>query len=107
MVDRSGNREYLMRVMNEELIPLADECYAMAREKNPELAGMMAVDVGLVGDEDVGGVVEEVGVSASNEIKDEGLLECVRESLMAVTLPPPEQGGRDEFMLSMRFAPDE
>lgn len=107
MVDRSGNREYLVKVMNEELIPLADECYAMAREKNPELAGMMAVDVDLVGDEDVGGVVEEVKTSASNEIKDEGLLECVRESLMAVTLPPPTEGGRDGFMLSMRFAADE
>lgn len=107
MVDRSGNREYLVKVMNEELIPLADECYAMAREKNPELGGMMAVDVELVGDEDVGGVVEEVKTSQVNEINDAGLLECVRESLMAVTLPPPAEGGRDGFMLSMRFAPDE
>lgn len=107
VVDRSGNREYLVKVMNEELIPLADECYAMAREKNPELAGMMAVDVDLVGDEDVGGVVEDVKTSQVNEIKDEGLLECVRESLMAVTLPPPTEGGRDGFMLSMRFAPEE
>lgn len=40
-------------------------------------------------------------------MRDAGLLECVRESLMAVTLPPPTEGGRDRFMLSMRFAADE
>jgi hypothetical protein len=107
MVDRSGNRGYLTRVMSQELIPLADECYAMAREQTPDLAGMLELDVALVGDEDVGGVVESVEVSANNKIKDAGLLECVRESLMATTLPPPEQGGRDAFMMSMKFAPDE
>lgn len=107
MIDRSGNRAYLTRVMSQELIPLADECYAMARERAPELAGMMELDVALVGDEDVGGVVESVEVSANNKIKDPELLECVRESLMAVTLPPPTEGGRDGFMLSMRFAPEE
>lgn len=107
MIDRSGNRAYLTRVMSQELIPLADECYAMARERAPELAGMMELDVALVGDEDVGGVVESVEVSANNKIKDPELLECVRESLMATTLPPPEQGGRDAFMMSMKFAPDE
>jgi hypothetical protein len=107
MIDRSGNRAYLTRVMTQELIPLADECYELAQARQPDLAGLMALNVELLGDEELGGVVDSVEVDKQNEIKDPELLECVRESLMATTLPPPEQGGRDAFMLSMKFAPGE
>lgn len=105
VVDQTGERGYLMKVMNEELMPLADECVQMAQERRPELAGLLAVDVNLVGDEDVGGVVEEVAASGLSELKDAELIECVRESMLAVTLPPPPQGGRDAFMLSIPVEP--
>ena len=107
LVDRSGNHGYLLRVMNEELMPLADECYALARASQPELAGMLALDVELLGDAEIGGVVDVVRPSAINELHDPLLLECMRESILSVTLPAPPQGGRDALMLSMPLAPEE
>lgn len=107
LVDRSGTRGYLVRVMNEDLIPLADECYELAKVDKPELAGLLEFELAIVGDEEVGGVVEAAEPGHGNGIADVGLIECVRESLMATTLPPPPSGGRDEIMLSLRFGPDE
>jgi hypothetical protein len=107
MIDRTGNHAYLTRVINQELIPLADECYDLARAQQPALAGMLVLDVEILGDEEVGGVVDSVEPGATNELVDPALLECVRESLLATALPPPEQGGRDAISLSMRFSPDD
>jgi len=106
MIDRTGNHAYLTRVMSQELMPLADECYELARAQQPALAGMLVLDVEILGDEELGGVVDSVEPGAANELVDPALLECVRESLLATALPPPEQGGRDAISLSMRFSPD-
>jgi hypothetical protein len=107
MIDRTGNHAYLTRVMSQELMPLADECYDLARAQRPELAGMLVLDVEILGDEELGGVIDSVVPGAANELVDPGLLECVRESLLSTVLPPPELGGRDQIALSMRFSPDE
>jgi hypothetical protein len=106
MIDRTGTRGYLMRVMKEDLLPLADECYELARAGDPTLAGMLQFDVEIVGDADIGGVIEAAEPGANNTIADAGLIECVRESLLATTLPPPPTGGRDAVALSMPFGPD-
>jgi hypothetical protein len=107
LVDRTGNHGYLMKVMNEDLIPLADECYALARETQPELAGMLVIDVEIIGDEEIGGVVETAAPGQSNELADPALVECVRESLLSTTLPPPPEGGKDAISLSLRLSPDD
>ncbi len=107
LTDRSGNRGYLLRTMNEDLMPLADECYALARAQDPTLQGMLALNLEVLSDEELGGVVDTIDLAPANELKDPALLECVRESLLATTLPPPPHGGRDAFMLSLRLTPDE
>lgn len=106
MVDRSGNHGYLMKVMNEELIPLVDECYELARAGKPELAGMMVLDVQILGDEDLGGVVDSVAPANINEVDDPTMNECVRESLLSITLPAPPSGGRDAIWLSVPLGPE-
>lgn len=103
LTDRTGNHGYLLKVMNEDLMPLADECYTLARETQPELAGMLVLNVDIIGDEDIGGVVEAVTPGQDNELGDPGLIECVRESLLSTTLPPPPEGGRDAVALSLRL----
>lgn len=106
LVDRTGNHGYLLKVMNEELMPLADECYALARGTRPELAGMLVLDVEILGDEEIGGVVEAIGPGLGNELVEPLLLECMRESILSMTLPAPPQGGRDALSLSMPLAPE-
>lgn len=109
LIDRTGDHEYLVKVMNEDLMPLADECYALARETQPALAGMLVLDFEIIGDEDVGGVIETVALGQGNELVDPGLVECMQESILSTTLPPPppEHGGRDAVSLSLRLSPDE
>lgn len=107
LIDRSGNHGYLMKVMNEELMPLVDECYELARGTRPELAGMLVLDVEILGDAEIGGVVESIAAGSNNELTDPALNECVRESLLSTTLPAPPQGGRDAISLSLRLSPDE
>lgn len=106
IVDNSGDHGYLMKVMNEELMPLVDECYELARAGRPELAGMLVLDVEILGEEEIGGVVEEVAPGTNNELSDPTLNECVRESLYSTTLPAPPRGGRDAISLSLRLSPD-
>jgi hypothetical protein len=107
LTDRTGNHGYLMKVMNEDLMPLVDECYTLARETQPELAGMLVMNVDIIGDEEIGGVIEAVAPGQDNELVDPGLIECVRESLLSTTLPPPPEGGKDAVALSLRLEPEE
>ncbi|MCB9715674.1 MAG: hypothetical protein H6712_17525 [Myxococcales bacterium] len=108
LVDRTGTRSYLVEVMNHDLMPLADECIALAREGEPGIEGMLVLDFEIIADEEIGGVVESVAAGQGNEVPNPELLECMRESILATTLPAPpaEQGGRDAISISLRLSPE-
>ena len=106
LVDRTGNHAYLARVLSEELLPLVAECEQLARARQPGLAGLLNLNVEILGDEELGGVIDSLETAADNEVVDPGLIECVRESLLATVLPAPDQGGRDSVMLSLRIGPE-
>lgn len=105
LVDRTGEHGYLMKVSNEELMPLAAECEALARATRPDLTGMLVLDFEILADEELGGVVEAVVPGQLNEVDDPTLLECMRESILSITLPAPPQGGRDAISLSIPLDP--
>jgi hypothetical protein len=107
LIDRTGNHGHMVKVMNEDLMPLVDECYALARATQPALTGMLVLDVEMIGDEELGAVVESVVPGQGNEVADPSLIECVQESLLSTTLPPPPNGGRDAISLSLRLDEDE
>lgn len=107
MTDRTGTHGYLMKAINEEFMPLADECITMAHERQPELSGMLIMSLEIISDEDIGGVVDTIAPGPDNEVPDPDLLECIEESILSVTLPPPPQGGRDPIALSMPLTPPE
>src|SRR5262245_2869985 len=68
-----------VRVLQRELSPLARACYEQARERDYSLAGTLVLEVTFAHAEGVGGVIESVAPSPSNELRDAALLECVRE----------------------------
>lgn len=105
--DRTGNHGYLVKAMKEELMPLIDECLVMARERQPALSGFLIIDLEIISDEEIGGVVDTVGPGTDNEVVDPGLLECVTESILSATLPPPPEGGRDPVSFSVPVASEE
>lgn len=103
MVDRTGELgEENLRVLNHELIPLVDGCQDQARERDPRLSGMLALDVKLAGAEAVGGIIETLEPAPDlNQIADAELIECVRQSAFSIQLPAPTKSGRSELQLTI------
>ena len=73
----------------------------MAKERDPQLGGMLALQIGAAGDPELGAVVDSVEFPERNELVDVELLECVRETALSLALPPPAQGGRDELEITI------
>jgi len=63
--------------------------------------GALAIEIDAVGDEALGAVIDAVEFPAANTIVDGELLECIRESALTMSLPPPAQGGRTGFMITL------
>ena len=98
--------EYIQQRIQEDLVPVAVECYDSVLEDRPDAAGKIVMKFTIVGAEDVGGVVEEASVDELGSTLDEPFLrECMRESLMAVTFDPPDEGGRVRVTYPFKFAP--
>jgi hypothetical protein len=108
MVDRTGDLDKeTLRVLNHEFIPLVADCYDQARERDPHLRGMLAVTVELAGAEDVGGIIEAVEPAQDrNQLDDEELIECVRQSAFSIQFPAPHKSGRDSRQLTIPLGDD-
>lgn len=84
--------------------PLLDECYENARATNPALAGTLTIELSIIGDQEVGGLIEESRIIAEKStITDDALNECVTETLYAVELEPPFGGGRLVYRAPVYF----
>lgn len=103
MKDRTGElSEEAMRVLNHEFIPLVSECYDQARERNPRLRGMLAVNLDFANARDEGSIVEAVEPAPGrNQLDDEELIECVRQSAFTIQLPLPDDTGRTSRQLTI------
>ena len=100
--------QYIRSAIEEQLVPVAEECFESALADDPKLAGTIFTDFTLIGSEDVGGVVEEAAIRADEStLESEFVRECIRESLMAVTFEPPPDGGRVEVSFTFEFSPED
>ncbi|MBK8240826.1 MAG: hypothetical protein IPK74_35350 [Deltaproteobacteria bacterium] len=108
LADRIGGRDDLARLLHEDFIPLADECFTAAQERQPGLAGMFEIEFDVLADPDLGAVVDTIEVPPTStqpggQPWDPELVECMRESAYSLSFPPPPEGGRDQFMVSLRL----
>jgi hypothetical protein len=102
LVDRTGRgRSALVQALNTDFMPLAQECLEQAKERTPGLKGVVVLAVETVADDQVGAVVDIASPAALNDVPDEELFECLRESAFSLSLPPPPEGGREKFDISM------
>jgi hypothetical protein len=107
LMNRLGDdKAYLGDILQDDFMPLVDECYQLALERTSALAGRITLRFEIVGDESVGGVVEDVEFTDQNQISDPELLECVRETTFSLVFPPPRGSGREGLQLDMHFEPD-
>jgi hypothetical protein len=98
--------DYVREAIREQLVPVAIDCYNTALRQDPELAGELVMNFTIVGEEEIGGVVEEVNIDEESTLNDEFVRECLRESMMTVTFEPPPDGGRIEVTYPITFEPD-
>ncbi|MGH1343598.1 MAG: hypothetical protein ACRBN8_18720 [Nannocystales bacterium] len=101
-----GELSDLMDAVSKDLMPLVDECYEAAAERDPGIAGLIDINLEMVGDEDVGGIVESFELGEENEIQDEEMIECIRETTLSTLFPAPKDSGRRGARLTLRFEPE-
>ncbi|MEM6293653.1 MAG: hypothetical protein AAGA54_20430 [Myxococcota bacterium] len=112
-------KEYIREVVAEDLVPLASECYESVLANAPDLGGRVVMRFSIVGDESVGGLVEEVAFEDPNAPQDPEaeravpsfplaehpeFEECMRESTASMLFEPPQGGGRVTVTYPIVFA---
>jgi hypothetical protein len=85
--------EYIRTNFREDMFPLLHSCYQDALRRKPQLAGKLILDFTIVGDKDVGGVIDDADINDDSDLKDDQMETCVRESLMTLTFDKPPSGG--------------
>ena len=96
----------LVGAINEDFLPLAQECYEQALETDPELRGMLDMNFDIIADEEIGGIVDAVELGEENEIANAGMHECIRETMLSTIFPPPPDSGSTGVRLTLRFEPE-
>ena len=103
----SLDKEYIREVVAEDLVPIAVECYDSALQDEPDLGGNLVLQFSIVGDESVGGIVEEVSLAEGSTLKHPALAECMTESTATLLFDPPEDGGKVVVTYPFKFEPAE
>lgn len=96
-------KEYIRERVREDVLPLVKECYDNLLEQQPKSGGRMVLKFAIMGDEDVGGIVDGVELAEESEIQDADFRECLTESTMSAVFDPPEGGGRVEITYPFVF----
>jgi len=107
MLDKTGELGEEVRVLNEQFAPLFDECQEQAQERNPRLGGMLALNMRFASAEGIGGIIESVEPAPDNEVKDDELIECLRQSAFSIELPAPSTGRDTDRQLTIPVEPRE
>jgi hypothetical protein len=101
--DRTGKMGPEVQALDEQLIPLIDQCFDQARARGVRGRGMLALEVKLAGAEGIGRIIESVEPAPDNDIHDPELIDCARQSAFTVDLPPPTSSGSSEGVMTIPF----
>ncbi|KIG14229.1 hypothetical protein DB30_06978 [Enhygromyxa salina] len=98
--------EYARGIIQDQLIPAAESCYEDIAAKGA--GGALTLSVAVIGDEELGGVIDRIDVNPEKTSIEGDLTECVRQSAYDMEFEPPEQGqGVVEFEFTIEFSDDE
>jgi hypothetical protein len=100
-------REGIRDRMHADFIPMAGGCYREAQGRLPGLTGSVVLSFTIVGDAKVGGIVDSAAILDRSTIRDAKMVECMRESMLTMTFPPPPPGGELPVEYPIDFDPDE
>lgn len=103
--DRPLDKAYIQERVREDFFPMAKQCYEELLARKPTAGGRFVVKFTIVGDEKVGGVVDEAEIDPSSTLKDEAMSTCLRESMLAMAFKPPPKGGTVTVSYPIAFSP--
>ena len=101
-----------------ELVPFIWECYETSLATKPTLAGTVVVNFTIEGEPETGGLVTECVIDDSSDMtlsasiswitsstatKDPEFRECMRETMFALEIDPPRNGGAVEVVYPFTF----
>jgi hypothetical protein len=99
------DKQYVQSAVR-ELAPLLLQCYETALDAHPGLAGKLVVEFTIEGEPGVGGVVGDSTVdAAASTIADPAMQECVTQTMYALEIDPPANGGTVNVTYPFTFAP--
>lgn len=90
---------YIQAAIREQMYPMLEKCYEDLLARSPDAGGRVQLWFKIVGDDKLGGLVEEDedadggNGALDGDFGDEKMRTCVRESLLTVTFPPPAKDG--------------
>lgn len=98
--------EYVQRVMQEQFLPLAGECYEQALAHKPAVSGNVELEFSILGDPSVGGVVVDVDLADGTTLRDPAFRTCMTESMYSVIFDaPPGDDGSVSVKQSFELSP--
>jgi len=92
--DGKLDKEYIREVIKGS-IGLLKECYELARDKAPSVEGKVTVEFTIVGEEEVGGLVESAKILSDNDLSNNKTMsECMTQTMLSLEYAAPENGGK-------------
>lgn len=99
--------KYIQEKVRNEFFPLARQCYATLTTRIPDAGGSAVLAFDIVGNKNIGGIVEQVDVLNRSTLRDPEFVDCMRQSFLSVTFPPPEGGGMVTVEYPIVFSPED
>lgn len=103
ITDKTGDTSDWAKRALGTLNSLLGQCYDLGRAEDANLAGTVAIRFTLVGEPEVGGLLERVEiVDANTTIAQQTIRECLTQQLYALELDPPPDGVTVERELTLK-----
>jgi hypothetical protein len=99
--------KYIQSVVHDDYFPLAKSCYAELMSRLPDAGGRLSFAFTIVGNPQIGGIVERADVTDDSTLDDPAMVTCMRESMLSMTFAPPPNGGAVTLTYPIEFSPDD
>lgn len=104
IVDNTGDTSDWEKRALGTLNSLLGQCYDLGRAEDPALGGTIAVRFTLVGEPNVGGLLEHVEIlDEDTSITQQTFRDCITQQLYALELDPPPDGVTVERQVSLKL----
>lgn len=98
--------DYISGIIREQLIPVAEGCYEDLAEAGAR--GALTLKVVVIGDEEIGGVIDSIEVNPKKTSLEGELIDCVYFAAYEMEFDPPEDGQSvAEFEFSLNFSDED